>query len=141
MSISASIDVSILKNDIYNFSAKDLLLEMIDKGWKTRKNNKICYLPLGDELFDWIEEEISELDLMKIILKKEQNNEIIGIVLFWEDTDIGISMLIFQNCQVTFNITINRMKLDNVSNIDITDINWYIKKIIKYFKIFLYLIA
>jgi len=129
MSVSASIDVSILKNDKYDFSVEELLNTMISKNWRIKEKGKICYLPLEDELFDWKEEAISEIDLMKIISKKEQNKETIGVILYWKNTNIGVSMLIFQNYQVTFNIMINRLKLDDI-NIDVTDVNWYFKEII-----------
>lgn len=44
MSVSASIDISILKNNIYNFSAKDLIAIMINNNWDVKKKIKsvIC---------------------------------------------------------------------------------------------------
>ena len=130
MSVIASFDILFIKNNVYNFSAKSLLYEMTRGNWNFRKNDKICYLPLNDELFEWKEENILESEFIEIIDKKEQNHETVGVILYWQNTDIGISMLIFQDCQVSFNIGINRLKLDSVNDIDITNMNWYIEKII-----------
>ena len=128
MSISATIDISILKNDKYHFSVQDLLHEMLRNDWNIKKNGKICYLPFNDKDFDWIEEDISETDFLEIASKKEEKNEIIGVIFYWKNTDIGMSMLLFQDYQITFQITINRRKLNTM--LDITDVNWYFKNII-----------
>ncbi len=128
MSISATIDISILKNDRYHFSVQDLLHEMLRNDWNIKKNGKICYLPFNDKDFDWIEEDISETDFLEIASKKEEKNEIIGVIFYWKNTDIGMSMLLFQDYQITFQITINRRKLNTM--LDITDVNWYFKNII-----------
>ncbi len=128
MSISATIDISILKNDRYHFSVQDLLHEMLRNDWNIKKNGKICYLPFNDKDFDWIEEDISETDFLEIASKKEEKNEIIGVIFYWKNKDIGMSMLLFQDYQITFQITINRRKLNTM--LDITDVNWYFKNII-----------
>ncbi len=125
MSISASIDIFLLKNDKYYFSVKDLIQEMQKNGWNIKKDGKICYLPLQDELFNWTEHPISETEWMEIVFQKEQNNEIIGVMFYWKNTKIGISMLVFPDGQITFQMTVNRLKL----NSDITNVNWYLKKI------------
>lgn len=133
MSISASLDLKVIKNSIYDFSAQDLLSEMISKNWRLINEGKTCYLPLEDELFEWTEEVICESKLLEMISQKEKNGEVIGVVLYWKDTDIGISVLIFPDYEITFNITINRMKLDDIFDNDITDVNWYIRKIVPCF--------
>lgn len=133
MSVSASIDISILKNNIYNFSAKDLIAIMINNNWDVKKEDKVCYLPLGDNLFEWTEKNISYSELMELVTQKEENSETIGLILYWKNTNIGVSMLIFDNLQVSFNITMNRRRLKSVRNMDITDINWYVQKIINCF--------
>ena len=133
MSVSASIDVSFIKNDISNFSATDLIETMLHNNWTIKKDNKICYLPVGDELFEWEENEISETKLMEIVYQKELKHETIGVILFWENTDVGVSMLIFQDYQISFNITVNRIKMNDLNCDDITDVNWYLTKIITCF--------
>ncbi len=97
MSVSASIDISILKNNIYNFSAKDLIAIMINNNWDVKKEDKVCYLPLGDNLFEWTEKNISYSELMELVTQKEENSETIGLILYWKNTNIGVSMLIFDN--------------------------------------------
>lgn len=136
MSVDASFDLSIIKNDIYHFSAKDLLSEMMCKNWNVVHKGKICYLPLHDTLFEWTEKDISESALMEIVTQKEQKHEIIGLVLYWQNTDVGVSMLIFPDDKITFGLMINRVKLDVGLNMDITDINWYMERIICCFEKF-----
>ena len=46
-------------------------------------------------------------------------------MFYWKNTKIGISMLVFPDGQITFQMTVNRLKL----NSDITNVNWYLKKI------------
>lgn len=68
---------------------------MIDSSWNIFKDNKIVYLPLGDDSdYDWTSEEIDFDDLTKIIENKASNNEVIGIELLWEKSEIGIYLLI-----------------------------------------------
>ena len=71
MSISASIDIFLLKNDKYYFSVKDLIQEMQKNGWNIKKDGKICYLPLQDELFNWTEHPISETEWSKTMKSLE----------------------------------------------------------------------
>ncbi len=131
MSITASIDLSLFNNSDYIFSSIDLLELMINNNWIIKKNNKISYLPLGDDdLFEWTENEMKENELKEIIKKKEIEKEIIGIVFYWENTDIGVSMLCFPDNQITFNLNINRVVIDEKECREITDTNWYLERII-----------
>lgn len=82
------------------------------------------------EFFDWREDAITDTNLREIINQKESMKEIIGIIFYWEDTDIGLSMLIFQDYQISFNITINRLKINSSNAVDITNVNWYLERII-----------
>lgn len=134
MSISASIDISLTRNKSYSFLATDIVDAMLSQNWKARKSNKICYLPLADDdLFNWSEEEITELELKDVVSQKENEKEIIGIVFYWGDTDVGVSMLIFQDYQISFNLNINRVSVNLLDKIDITDASWYLQNIIPCF--------
>lgn len=131
MSTTASIDIEILNNSDYIVSAVYLMDEMLNKNWNVRYNGKINYLPLGDEdLFEWTENILTEDQLREIIKQKELQNEIVGIVFYWDDTNIAISMLKFQDNQISFNLNINRVVIDSMKSTNITDVNWYLTKII-----------
>lgn len=130
MSVSASLDISIVKNERYPFCAKDLLSQMMRKNWGVMHQGKVCYLPLGDTLFEWTEKRISQSKLMEMIEQKEQDNEIIGLMLYWKNTDIGISMLIFPDAKIIFQFMSNRVKLENAFYFDMTDVNWYLERIL-----------
>jgi len=133
MSISASIDLKLISKSNSNFSSKQVINEMVAKGWKIEKNNKIFYLPLGDDdLYDWQEKNSKDIDIWRIISRKETLQEVIGINLYWRDTDIGLSTLIFNNTEISFSISINRVKI-NLAEFDITDINWYLERIVPCF--------
>lgn len=134
MSVVSSINISFIRNDVYDFTIIDLINAMLINNWKMVRNEKICYLPLGDDdLFDWNEKRILESELCDIVKQKEVSKEIVGIVFYWENTDIGLSMLIFQDYQISFSININRVKIDFSNVIDITDVSWYLEKIIPCF--------
>lgn len=131
MSISSSIDILLWNNKNYKLSILDLIDSMLNNNWKIIKSEKICYLPLeDDDLFEWTESVLTENQLKEIVKQKEIKKEIIGIIFYWKNTDIGISMLMFQDNQITFSLDINRVVIDSVEQMNLTDVNWYIKRII-----------
>lgn len=134
MSISASIDISFAKNDIYNFSVIDVIDAMLKNNWKVINKKGVYYLPFGDDdLFDWHEKEINLKELKKIIEQKENAKETIGLVFYWESTDIGVTMLQFDDHMISFILNINRVKITSLDFMDITDVNWYLERIIPCF--------
>ncbi|HOQ01556.1 MAG TPA: hypothetical protein PK604_12200 [Acetivibrio clariflavus] len=55
---------------------------------------KVSFLPLGDnDDYDWQSEEIDLEQLMDIIDKKEKQNEVIGVILYWDKSSIGMQLL------------------------------------------------
>ncbi len=130
MSITASIDIKLSCKEQKIMTSQEILKRFINNGWAVKNNDKILYLPLGDDdMFEWLDDLVNESELFEIIAKKEQANEIIGVGLTWRDTNIGGTILIYPNFDLTINLTINRRKLFN----DITDVNWYLEKIISCF--------
>ncbi|RKM58009.1 hypothetical protein D6853_00255 [Butyrivibrio sp. X503] len=109
-----------------------LIESLCDAGWKVfNSNEKIEYLPLGDdEDFCWREDGITEDELKKIISSKQNNNELCGVNLFYGGTDYGISVLARNIEEVMISININRKTIDE-RNESLTDIEWYFSKIIK----------
>lgn len=135
MSIFASIDISIASRLGYSITSIDIINTLINNGWKIRNENKIYYLPIGDnDNFDWQDNEISEKEFFSIAKQKDQNNEIIGVALIWKDSKIGGTLLIYPEHKFSINLTINLKKLNNNIKCRITDVNWYLEKILPFFE-------
>lgn len=127
MSIEASVNIKLSKRGNQSISSSQIVRSLINGGWNIKKDGKVLYLPLGDDDdFDWQEDVLSEADFLKLAQEKEQVNEIIGIGLFWNDTETGGTLLLYSDCSISFSATINRKVLMN----NITDVNWYLEKII-----------
>lgn len=91
----------------------------------------ITYLPLGDhDYFDWQSDEINIKELTEIVNKKEACGELVGLELLWDTTDIGGHLLIHSELNFSFSIIINRKELNSLNNDRVTDINWYVERII-----------
>ena len=123
MSISASINITVGSE----LSTKKIIKIFTSHGWSLIEDGKTTYLPLNDDMFDWKSEEIS-LDLLwNIINQKEKSGELIGIIMWWKKTKIGITILIHSDFSLNISFDVNRKKI-NPS--DITDVSWYLERII-----------
>ena len=131
MSISAWIDINFTTKK--SISSTQIIEKFTQNNWRIVANNKIHYLPLGDkDVFNWQKDTISESDFFEIVRKKEQENEIIGITMTWATSQIGIDLLIYNNYQLNIGLNTNRQHL-NIRNLKVTDINWYLEKILAIF--------
>ena len=104
---------------------------LISAGWSINDNGHISFLPHGDnEEYNWEWCDVNKWDaVLSTIGKKEMDAETIGIVLTWEDTNIGGNILFWKNRrEVCFSLTSNRKKIekDNLY----TDFSWYLDKLI-----------
>ena len=122
MSIEASITLRI-------HNAPERITEIIKIfqriGWNFHP--EIEYLPLHDEDdYNWQKEKISPEELFSIIDEEQKNQEIIGLILYYLNTDIGITLLIKNHDEIIIMLNINRKTLKNS---EITDISFYIEKI------------
>lgn len=109
------------------------ILEILHKaGWNFDDYGLKAYLPLHDNgKFDWLFESISLEELFLILIKKNSLKELIGVVLTWEDSNIGGEFLLDFDGKITVSLTINRRLLSN----GITDVNWYLEKIIPFIQL------
>ncbi|WP_261828717.1 hypothetical protein [Inconstantimicrobium mannanitabidum] len=132
MSVSASISVQLERRNNEKISVIQLINTFISNNWRLQDDGKISYLPLGDDDdFDWQYNEISVEELMNIVNKKEICREIIGLLMLWDTTDVGVQLLIHSELELSFSISVNRKTIDNGN---ITDVNWYLEKIITLLK-------
>ncbi len=133
MSISASIDVK-LASQKSNVESVIIIKKLIDFGWSYCNSGKIMYLPLGDnDDYDWrIIDEIDEVDLFNVLDQKRNMGETIGIMMTWKNTGVGGDFLFWTDGSISINLTINRKTIES-NGIEITDINWYLQKILPCF--------
>lgn len=110
----------------YSSDIVDIIKLFNHIGW-VFSNNQMEYLPLKDnDLFGWKCETLSYEKLFSIVSQKQINNELIGIILYYNNTDIGIKLLTSNTKEINICLDINRVKIDN----EYTDISWYILKIV-----------
>lgn len=109
-----------------------ILDALCNKGWSAyNKKNKIEFIPLGDDdRFDWQEDNISYVELRKIICQKQEKAEGIGFNLFYSGTDYGITLLFSSIKNIVISIGINRRSIDTQRE-SLTDFTWYFDTIIK----------
>ena len=134
MSVEASIDIKL--NENIDYRIMDIIEALIKGGW-TLKNGQyeVSYLPIGDEdHFDWLEKSITHDELRRIIEEKENLNEVVGIKMYWRDTNIGITLLIHSYKEFSISLSINRKKINVEDARSVTDINWYVQTIIETLK-------
>jgi len=79
-------------------------------------------------MYNWTEEKITISELYEIARIKEQAHEVVGVDLYWNDTNIGVSLLIFNPYEILFGININRKYIDEKAQL--IDFNWYATKIL-----------
>ena len=130
MSVSASINIQLGKMNINRVSAIQLIKTFIRNKWRIQWNNNISYLPVGDDDFDWQSDKISIEELVNIVEEKESRGELIGILMLWDSTEFGVELLIHSELELSFNLSVNRKVITYAKNTHITDINWYLEKIV-----------
>ena len=144
MSLEASIDLRIVQYPSRNVASPSKILQkLIGGGWVLQHNGYIFYLPIGDnDMFDWTENKMDIVSFMKIVEEKEQGNELIGIRLMWQNTQIGGNFLlrtyermlkttIYDN--LLFSLGADRKMLGFNEAGNITDVSWYLPNLLPIF--------
>lgn len=123
--------------DCERYSKKiiDIIMVLNNSGWTYYKDNKeVRYLPLGDDDdFCWKEDIFSDEEVYDLIENKQARNELIGIDMFWDKMNIGITILARNTREISFNLDINRRTVEN-SRDSFTDIGWYFSSILQNLK-------
>lgn len=126
MSISAWLEIK----SIDNIQPIVLLNKLIQLGWIFSDNGLKTFLPLGDnDNFDWQSENVYSDYLFDIFRQKFIQNELIGVVMTWSETMIGGEFLVCSEGRLNISLSLNRL----TTIAGITDVNWYIDKIIPVF--------
>lgn len=103
-------------------------------GWKYYNDEKrIEYLALGDiDDFDWQEKFLTENELEELIDHKQDQFEQIGLNLYYEHSDEGLTLLAKDTKAIIIILNINRKTITNERE-SITDVGWYLNNIIQRF--------
>lgn len=132
MSVDASIDIKLARKDNKKILAVDLIESLIKGKWRVYNNKKIGYIPLGDkDDFDWQYDELEIDEFKKIVIEKEKAKETIAVTMFWKNTDIGVHLMIFSQFEISFSLCYNKKILKTIKSGRVTDVNWYIERIIR----------
>lgn len=118
----------------YSESIVDILNIFQQIGWNIyNSEGKVEFLPIGnDDDYNWQCEKISESSFRNIIANKIDNREQVGVNLFYNNGNEGISLLAYDTKHIMLNVGINRKTIDGRH----TDMIWYLENIIyKFYKI------
>ena len=145
MSLDASVDFRVVDiNSRVVVSPLKVIEILSGNGWNLlNEDGYACYLPVGDnDMFDWTGSKISVSELMKILEKKEKNKELIGVRIAWKNTEIGGNLLLWDKDEakdkkiyapISFDLDANRKILAEYDDFKITDVNWYLERLIPAF--------
>ena len=144
MSVSASIDLRVVQSSTGKLITPIKAIELLAHyGWSLQRDGYVCYLPPGDgDNFGWDGRRMSIESLMAILTKKEDLSELIGVLLTWKNTDIGGNLLLYGNKKslekdfftpISFHIDGNRKQLVINDSYGMTDVNWYLEKLLPAF--------
>lgn len=126
MGASISLNVKFVKTPCISSIINDLILDK----WSIFKDENITYLPIDDnEMFNWSSEKMEYDEFMNLIANKNKEKDIIGVVLYWNKTNIGITLL-FNNSDsknLSIGIDFDRKYIDEESKT--VDFNWYFSNI------------
>lgn len=132
MSIDANIMIGITNDINQPHSAIEIIEVLLKNGWSITHNNRVSYLAAGDkDNSEWIfTDKINIHNLEAIIKEKENEKEVVGIVLTWDNTDIGGAVLFWPNNKISLGLDSNRQIISFQNDYTITDFQWYLQKIL-----------
>ncbi len=131
MSTDASIDITLTRTDKKNISAMTIIKKLLTHSWTLNDYGKVSYLPIGDnENYSWEQNDIDVKSILKILEEKERLGEVIGINMTWKETNIGGSFLLWNDGTLSINLNINRQIISNDYGYQITDVNWYLTRLL-----------
>lgn len=128
MSHTTSIDITCHTS----LSSVELVKVLLDSGWNLNDHGSISMLPLHDnDQFGWSRIPFHAENVqhaLNILTEKQMCGELLGIVLMWQDSQVGGEVLLATNGVLTFIASINREKL--LREEELTDVNWYLQRLI-----------
>ena len=127
MSRTISLDIKLDLQE--KLTVISLLEALVSSGLNPIINDTINCLPIDDnEMYNWTKIKGCISELYDIVSVKEKDNEVIGVDLYWNNTDVGVTLLIFNPHDISFSIDINVKYFDQKTQL--IDFNWYSSKIL-----------
>ena len=145
MSVEASIDLRIVRYATGAIvSPIEIVKILASCGWSfVNPEGYVYYLPVGDnDMFDWKDGKMDIPSLIKILEEKELENELIGVGMRWQNTEIGGEILLWPerkmaekkiHTSMSFCLDGSRQVLSCEGYQKITDVNWYLTKLLPIF--------
>lgn len=129
MSVSASIDFKLHQkyDDLSNLDVIELLYK---NGWTFNDNGQSCFVPFGAEIGDFELRKIDADVLFKILEAKQDAGEYLSVVMTWQNTNIGFTLLTHEHLGISVLLNINRQ----ITVYKVTDFMWYLDRIIPCFE-------
>ena len=114
----------------FSGSVTDFIKILNSLGWSYYdSDNHAEYLPLGDrDSFDWEIGEMTESGLYALFDRKLQAGETVGLVLYYRDTEHGVTLLAADISEILIIPNINRKTLDDDHD-SMTDVSWYAERL------------
>jgi hypothetical protein len=128
MSHAAGINITLSSS---TKSILELIEVLLNNGWSVKDHDRISYIPLGDEdAFNWQHMAIAAWPkIVEVLKQKEENRELIGLVMTWKDANRGGEFLFFPDGQLlAVSWSVNRKVLTHCA--DFTDHSWYLTRIL-----------
>ncbi len=95
-------------------------------GWENR-DGMTEYLPLHDDgMYDWQKTALSPEEFSAILREKRMLHEMIGVILYYQNTETGIMLLARDAQEITFGLDIGRKRTAD----GMTDASWYLEHVI-----------
>lgn len=135
MSVQASIEIG-FSTFYQEHTIIELIQILLDGGWTFNDNGKVSYLPIGhNDVFDWtVHADISHEELIKILKEKECRNEPVGVVLTWQNTNVGGAFIFQSPEKLSIDLIVNRKIFYGINNFNMTDGNWYLTRLLPIFR-------
>lgn len=127
---------AVLQIDCSRYSGRIMdIINLFDElGWKYYDADiNVEYLALGDDDFNWQKDSLSESVLQEIINNKQDRLEQVGVNLYYEKSDVGITLLAKNTKELVIDLSINRKTIED-NRESITDVGWYIENIVQRLK-------
>jgi len=116
-----------------NLSALSVFQALRQAGWSMLLNGQITLLPLGDrDDFAWKclpGDRLAQAE--QEIAAKCQLDELVGVVMTWQETSCGGEFLLYPHGDITFSLSIDRRVLQGTR---VTDVSWYLERLLKAFE-------
>lgn len=124
----------------YSFNSTNLIQLLLDNGWSiSNSEGMVAYLPVGDnDSFNWQCVHMTEEELWRIIGVKTENNELIGLQLYWKSDNPGLDLLVSHSRDdggdyFDVNIGMDLYRKDIISELSLPNYNWYARHILTHF--------